>query len=340
MRCPRALALVATVALLVGLGALGCKKPEPEPTPTPAPGPTTKAAADQPGKGMKIALVLKTMTNPFFQRMLEGAEKKAAELGAEIISSATSTESSFDDQAKYVQDMIQSKVDAILIAPEGSKEIVPVLVEAKKAGIIVINLDNRVDAEAAKAAGLELDGYVGADNAEGGYLAGKHLAEKLGGTGVVTMIEGIPSADNAIARREGFEKAMAENEGIKVIKPFQSGQWEQDPAYNIMTNLLSTHSDLTGLFCANDMMALGAMRAIAGAQKTGKITVVSYDNLEEVQPALKKGELAATIEQHPDEMGSVGVEYAVRIKNGKTLTDDEKDTCVKLDVVTSEGVAK
>jgi len=242
-------------------------------------------------------------------------------------------ETDIDEQANKVRDMIQSKVDAILIAPAGSKEIVPVLVEAKEAGIIVINLDNRVDAEAAREAGLELDSYVGADNEEGGLMAGEYLVKLLAGKGTVTMLEGIPSADNAIARRKGFERALMGQTGMVVLKPFQSAHWDQEEAYNIMTNLLQTHSEITGLFCANDMMALGAMRAIDDAGKTGKITVVSYDNLPEVRDALKSGALAATVEQNPERMGSVGVEFAVKLKKGGEV---EKEYLVPLELAKGE----
>ena len=276
-------------------GVVGCKSGD-DGGAASGPAPAAKKAgagpadtADKPGAGMRIALVVKTMSNPFFQRMEEGAKQKAEELGAELECVAPARETDIDDQSNKVRDMIQSGVDAVLVAPAGSKEIVPVLLEAKQAGIITINLDNRVDAEAMAAAGLELDAYVGADNEEGGYMAGKHLAELMGGKGVVTMIEGIPSADNAIARREGFERAMAESEGIEVIRPLQSGHWEQQEAYDIMTNLLQTSPELGGLFCANDMMALGAMGAIDDAGATGTLYVVSYDNLPEVQDSLAEG---------------------------------------------------
>ena len=164
-------------------------------------------------------------------------------------------------------------------------------------------------------------------------MAGEYLVKLLAGKGTVTMLEGIPSADNAIARRKGFERALMGQTGMVVLKPFQSAHWDQEEAYNIMTNLLQTHSEITGLFCANDMMALGAMRAIDDAGKTGKITVVSYDNLPEVRDALKSGALAATVEQNPERMGSVGVEFAVKLKKGGEV---EKEYLVPLELAKGE----
>ena len=93
------------------------------------------------------------------------------------------------------------------------------------------------------------------------------------------MLEGIPGADNAEARKRGFLAAVAEAPGIEVVAS-QTGRWEMDRANEAFANVLTRRPDISGLFCANDMMALGAIRAIEAAGKTGKIVVTSYDNLE------------------------------------------------------------
>jgi len=327
------------LAAVVAGGSVGCKGGEDDSTTVTAPsGPGVRPSAPA-GEKMTIALMMKTMTNPFFQKMYEGAEEKAKELGVELKPLAAERETSIAEQADQVRNMIQAEVDAILVAPAGSKEIVPALLQSTRAGIITINLDNRVDPETMADAGLELDAYVGADNEQGGYMAGECLAELMGGEGVATMLEGIPSADNAIARREGFERAMREvGPGIELIRPFQSAHWEQEEGYECMTNLLQSRPDVTGLFCANDMMALGAMRAIADADRTDTMHVVSYDNLPEVQDALRDGELKGTIEQHPEVMGAMGVEYAHRLWSGETLSEDEKEFYVNLELITPESV--
>jgi ribose transport system substrate-binding protein len=80
--------------------------------------------------------------------------------------------------------------------------------------------------------------------------------------------------------------------------------------------MLAANKELDGLFCANDKMALGAMKAIEEAGQKGKLTVIGYDNIPDVRPSLSSGEMYATIEQHPDLMGQYGVKMAVGILSG------------------------
>ncbi|MFQ6098804.1 MAG: substrate-binding domain-containing protein, partial [Armatimonadota bacterium] len=321
----------ASLCLLMAVAALsGCKK-QPPSAPTSGPGPTAGA----PGPEYKVALVMKTMTNPFFITMEKGAREAADELGVRLIVQTPPKETDIDKQIDIVRDMISQGVDAICIAPADSKMIIESLLEAKRAGIVVINLDNRVDPEAAAEAGLRLDSYVGADNEEGGYLASKRLADLMGGEGKAAMLEGIQGVDNAEARKRGFLKAMQEHPDIEIVA-MQTANWQTEQAVDVMRDILAKNPDLQGLFCANDMMALGAIEAIAAAGKTGEIYVTSYDNLEAAREEIKAGRIDATIEQHPELMGKWGVEFAVQKLNGQSIPGEK---LVTLDVITKEDLS-
>jgi ribose transport system substrate-binding protein len=212
-----------------------------------------------------------------------------------------------------VQDVTAKGAQAILVTPADSKGIIPALKQAQEKGVLVINLDNRVDKPTADAAGLRLGGYVGADNQAGGHLAGETMVKALGRKGKVAILEGIRGADNAEARKRGFEAGV----GSKLqIVATDSAEWDTQKAYAKFQSILAAHPDLTGLFCANDKMALGALKAIQEAGRKGKITVIGYDNIPDVQPYLNSGEMYATIEQHPDLMGKYGVKMAVGGLNG------------------------
>jgi len=280
-----------------------------------------------------VALVMKTLTNPFFITMREGALKAQKEVDVDLRILAPPQETDIERQVAMVEDLVTQKVDAILIAPAGSKEIVPALVKAKKAGILVVNVDNRVDPAAAKAAGLELDGYIGADNERGGEIAGEHLVRLLGGKGDVAMLEGIRGVDNAEARRRGFLKAISRAPGIRLVAT-KTANWSQDEALSVFTDMLQANPTIRGLFCANDMMALGAIAAIDQAGKTGKIYVVGYDNLADAQKAMLDGKLHGTVEQHADLMGYESVRYAAAILRGEK--PKQKEVLVKLELITPE----
>lgn len=314
------------LALAAGL-LTGCGK-EKEPAPAPPAGasasggdaaagaPLTTAdldAVEKAAKPYKLVLIVKTRNNPFFDPMIRAFEAEAKALGAQAEVQAPQQETDKEVQFGYVQTVAAKGADAILIAPADSKGIIPALKAAAQKNILVLNLDNRVDkAEAAKQ-GLALAGYVGADNEAGGKLAGEAMTKALGGKGKVVIIEGIRGADNAEARKRGFEAGA---KGLEVVGA-ESAEWDTDKANAKTAALLAAHPDIRGIFCANDKMAVGAMKAVEQAGKKGKIVVIGYDNIPDVQPALKSGDMAATIEQHPDLMGKYGVRMAVGILNGK-----------------------
>jgi ribose transport system substrate-binding protein len=281
------------------------------------------------GKGkVKIGLVMKTLSNPFFITMEKGAKEEAERLGIDLVVQTPSKETDFEKQAQIVENMILMKMDAILIAPAASKELVSVLLKANRAGIPVLNLDNPLDAEAIKEMGLKVESYVGADNEAGGKLCGEHLAKVLGGKGKVAILEGIPGTLNAEARKRGFLKAVAKHPDIEVVAS-QTAHWVMEEALDVFSAILQSHPEINGLFCANDMMALGALKAI---EKAGKdVKVVSYDNLDVVKPLIKEGKILGSVEQFPDSMGIYGVRLAVDLLKGKEIP---KELMVNLEINT------
>lgn len=330
------------VSLALLLGAWGCGKEQAETPPPITPiqktagqtapgGAVTLAALDgitKADKPYNIVLIVKTRNNPFFKPMIDAFEQTATELGAKPEVQAPPQEMDKEKQFALVQQMIGKKVDAICIAPADSKAIVPVLKAAQDAGVLVVNLDNRVDEATAKAQGVVLGGYVGADNEEGGKLAGAQMLQVLNNKGSVAILEGIRGVDNAESRKRGFITAV---KGKLTIVASETAEWDTDKAYQKTQNILAAHPDITGIFCANDKMAVGALKAISEAGKTN-VAVIGYDNIPDVKSALASGAMKGTIEQHPDLMGKYGVKMAVGILNGKIAKGG--DIKVQLEVIT------
>jgi ribose transport system substrate-binding protein len=279
----------------------------------------------------KIGLVMKAASNPFFARMEEGARLAADSLQIELLVGAITQETDINQQISIVENMIVQGIQVLLITPADSKSIINVLKSARDAGIRIINVDNRIDAETAQLAGLKIDCYVGVNNEVGGKMAGDYLVQLMGGRGKVAMLEGIRGVDNAEARKRGFLMAI-ENSEIELVAS-QSANWAQDQGLDVFTNMLQANPEIKGLFCANDMMALGAIQAIEQAGKTGQIFVTSYDNLKAAQESILQGKLQATIEQHPEKMGFEGVVLAWELLNGKTIPEEK---LIQLDLVTKE----
>ncbi|HEV8487084.1 MAG TPA: sugar ABC transporter substrate-binding protein [Blastocatellia bacterium] len=276
-----------------------------------------------------VALVLKTLNNPFFIDMKKGAEDAATRLGATLIVQAAEREVDVDKQMQIIENLIQSKVSALCVTPSGSKEVVPAIVKANRAGIPVVIVDTRVDSQALKQAGGQVAGFIGSDNFEGGKLAGEFIVKRLGGKGKVAILEGIPGHETGDSRLKGFHSALEGHPDIQVVAS-QTANWERDQGYNVFQNILQSHPDVQALFACSDLMALGAVEAIASAKKTGTIVVVGFDAFSEAREAVQKGTMDATIAQSPYEMGSRAVENAYRLLKGEKV---EEDISVKIQLV-------
>jgi len=271
------------------------------------------AAADE----IKIGFIMKVV-NPYFEVMQEGAEAKAEELGVTLLCEAALEHTDIEGQIAIIEDMISQGVDAICIAPSGSKEVVPALELAIKAGIPVVDVDNRLDAETVAAAGLDPIPYVGVEDINSAYMAASYLVEQIGGEGKVAILEGIRGVDNAENRRAGAEKAFNEASGIEIVAS-QTANWGAEEALNVFTNILQANPDLNGVFCANDQMAFGAIQAIEAIGKTGEILVVGIDAEEQAYAYIREGKMLATIHQNQDAQGATAVETAFKMINGEDV---------------------
>ncbi len=291
-------------------------------------------ADDAPTQGPTIALVMKTLNNPFFVEMDRGAKEAAQRLGVHLLVQAPEREVDVEKQMQIIEDLIQRQVGAICVTPSGSKEIVPALVKANRAGIPVLVVDTRVDAATLAAAGGRAVTFIGSDNAEGGRIAGRYLIQRLQAKGKVAILEGIPGHETGDARMKGFRDAVAQEAGIQIIAS-QTANWERDQGYNVFQNILQSHPDLQGVFACNDLMALGAVEAIAAAGRTGQIVVVGFDATADARDAIRRGTLAASVAQHPEEMGRLAVEMALAVIHDQPIPPEIP---VKVELITKNNL--
>jgi len=275
-----------------------------------------------------IALVMKSLANEFFKTMEEGARSHHKEHADEydLVVVGIKDEEDVARQIDTVELMIAQGVDAIVIAPADSKAVVPVCKRAMDAGIIVVNIDNKFDKDVLADIGVKIP-FVGPDNRNGARLAAECLAKKLKTGDKVAIIEGVPNAFNGIQRKLGFEDAM-KAAGMNIVSS-QSGYWETAKAEPIVSALVTEHTDLKAVLCANDSMAIGAVAAIKAAGKSSEILVVGFDNILAVQRLLKEGKILCTVDQHADKLALYGIEYALDMLKRKG-TPSDRETPVDL----------
>ncbi|MEA3365992.1 MAG: sugar ABC transporter substrate-binding protein [Candidatus Hydrogenedentes bacterium] len=311
------------IALVLGVGCGGDQ--------TASQGPKDHAL---PSAKPRVALIMKSLANEFFLTMEEGAQahqKKHAD-AYELIAQGIKDERDVNRQVQLVEQMIAQDVDAIVIAPADSKLLISACQKAMDAGIVVVNIDNKFDDEVLAEREVRIP-FVGPDNRKGARKVGEYLAAKLSEGAPVAIVEGIPTAFNAIQRKLGFEDAM-NAPGMKIVAS-QSGSWETSKANQVVSAMITENPNIKAFLCANDSMALGAVAALRAAGKLDSVYVVGFDNISAAQELLKKGEILATADQHADQLAVYGIEYALKMLAGEAPPEDYE---TPVDLVTAEDL--
>lgn len=291
------------------------------------------ATPSKPASKPIIALVMKTLTNPFFIDMEKGARRAEQELGVQLKVKTAAQETSIEQQIQIVEALIEARVNAIVIAPGDSMALIPILKKAQDAGIRVINIDNRLDPVYSARLGLGSVPFISVDNEQGAYKAVKAISERINRPTQAAIVEGIRGAANAEARKQGALRAFAENHAIHVVAS-ETANWKIDEGYQVTEKLFSAYPDIGVIFCANDMMALGALKYLEVGGKS-QVLVAGFDALEEAKAAIRAGKLVASIDQQAAQQGYLGVQYAVRALAGETLP---AETVIDTTLITAEAL--
>ena len=265
----------------------------------------------------KVALVMKSLANEFFRTMEDGAKdyQKAHADEFELIANGIKNETDTGEQIRIVEQMVNAGAKALVIAPADSKALVSAVKKAMDQGVVVINIDNRLDPALLKSKGISVP-FVGPDNRKGARLVGDFLAnEKLKAGDQVGIIEGVPTTTNAQQRTAGFKDAM-EAAHVKIVS-VQSGNWEIDKGNAVAASMLNEYPDLKALLAGNDSMALGAVSAVRAAGKTGQVQVVGYDNINAIKPMLADGRVLATLDQAASQQAVYGIQAALKMVKGE-----------------------
>ncbi|MCT8555590.1 ribose ABC transporter substrate-binding protein RbsB [Glaesserella parasuis] len=253
-----------------------------------------------------IALAISTLDNPFFVTLKEGAEKKAKELGYNLV-----VLDSQNDPAKElsnVEDVTVRGAKVLLINPTDSEAVGTAVAVANKKNIPVITLDRGANKG-------NVVSHIASDNVAGGKMAGDFIAEKVGKNAKVIQLEGIAGTSAARERGEGFKQAIEANQFELLAS--QPADFDRTKGLNVMENLLASHGSAKAVFAQNDEMALGALRAIKASGKN--ILVVGFDGTDDAVKAVNGGQLAATIAQQPEKIGELGVEVADKVLKGEKV---------------------
>ncbi|WP_405781643.1 substrate-binding domain-containing protein [Streptomyces sp. NBC_01378] len=277
------------------------------------------------GKSAKLGLSVSTLNNPFFVQMKAGAQAEAKKEGVKL--TVTDAQNDASQQANQLQNFTSEGMSSVIVNPVDSDAVGPAVRGANKADIPVVAADRGVNK--AKTATL-----VASDNVAGGRQAAKTLADKLGGTGKIVILQGTAGTSASRERGQGFAEGIEAYPGIKVVAK-QPADFDRTKGLDVMTNMLQANAGVDGVFAENDEMALGAIKALGS--KAGKsVAVVGFDGTPDGLKAVEAGTLYASVAQQPKELGRIAVQNAVRAAKDKKVAEMVK---VPVKVVTSKNVA-
>jgi fructose transport system substrate-binding protein len=310
------LALLFVVVLMVA----GCVAPAAPSAPPPAAPATTAApaATEAPpaAKQPVVGLITKTEINPFFVKMKEGAEKEAAAKGAKLLTGAGAQDGDNEGQITVMENMVNAGANGILITPNVSAAIVPAIQKAREAGVMVIALDTPTDPQDAT------DALFATDNFKAGQLIGEYAKAAMGGKPVkIAMLDGTTGAAVSSLRHDGFLKGFGIAEGDPQIVCVAATKGDQATGQTVMENCLTKEPGINLVYTINEPAAFGANTALKAAGKDKDVMVVSIDGGCPGVTGVKNGQIAATSQQYPLKMASMGVDAVVDyVQTGKKVS--------------------
>lgn len=258
-----------------------------------------------------IAVIPKGVSHSFWLTVKAGADAAGKDLNVKIIWKGPAQETDYSGQINIVEDMINQRVDGIVLAPSHGDSLVPMVERAGREGIPLTIFDSGISTQ-------NYLSYVSTDNRQGGVVAAKRMGEKLGGKGKVAILGVKKGSVSTDEREEGFrETIQKEFPGIALVPIIYYGEANAAKSLQVTEDVLTANSDLTGLFASNESSTVGAVRAIRQRNLAGKVTLVGFDATSDLVQNVREGAIDSLVLQNPFKMGYEGVKTIVDKIGGK-----------------------
>lgn len=267
----------------------------------PTPGPASSGSAS-----VKVGLITKTDSNPYFVKLREAAQAEADKKGAKLIALAGKFDGDNEGQVSAIENLVSQGVKGILITPNSSTGILAAIKKARDAGVVVVALDTATDPADA------VDATFATDNKQAGVFEGQWVKGTLGSTAPkLLMLDGTPGGTVDDFRHDGFLQGMGLAKGAAAIAGMENTNGDQTKAQTAMENLLQRVPDVNAVYTINEPAAAGAYAAISAAGKAKQVTMASIDGSCTGVRNVQAGKIGATVMQFPAKMAQQGVDAVV-----------------------------
>jgi len=283
----------AAVAMLAGLAGCADKKPE----------------------QTRIALVVKSLGNGFFDAAHQGAREAAGQIGGvEVIYTGPTTPSA-EGQIEIINSLISQKVDAIVVSANDPDALVPIAKKAMQRGIKVISFDS----------GLAPEGRQMQLNPSNAALIGEKqiqmAAAELGGKGELAILSASAQATNQNiwigVMKQTLEKP--EYAGLKLVATVY-GDDQSDKSYREAIGLLRSHPNLKAIVAPTTVGIVAASKAVVDEGLVGKVFVTGLGLPSEMAGHVKSGAVREFAIWNPIDLGYAATWAAHEFVTGKATT--------------------
>jgi ribose transport system substrate-binding protein len=267
--------------------------------------PTTRAA-NPPALGLAVA----NLQADFFNQIKQSGEAAGKAKGVDVDTVDAHGDSA--TQVSQVQDLLTKGIGALIYIPAGATAAGVPVKAAHAAKVPVVAVDRDPPDQPA-------DTFIATDSVSAARTLGDYVCKITGGTGVVAIIQGQLGTTPEIDRNKGFDEALAQCPGLKVVAKQASKAWAQDEGFAIAQDMLQRHPEITVFFGRADALALGAAQAVKVTHPDHKVFVVGFDGDVAGLKAVQAGTLEATMTQKTQFMGRLAVDSALDLAAGKTV---------------------
>jgi ribose transport system substrate-binding protein len=259
-----------------------------------------------------IAIVSKGFQHQFWQAVKKGAEDEAAKEGATITFEGPPTEQDIETQMSMLNTALAKHPKALAFAALDSKAAAPALEQAKSDNIPVIAFDSGVEGDIPVTT-------AATDNKAAAAEAAKHMSDLLGGKGKVALVVHDQTSKTGQERRDGFIEWMKSNAPGITLLPVQYGGGDQAKSADITKSILAANPDVAGIYGSNEGSAIGVVKGVEEAGKSGKVKIVGFDSGKAQIDAIKDGTMAGAITQNPIGIGQQTVAAAMKVIRGESV---------------------
>ncbi|PSJ47299.1 rhizopine-binding protein [Zobellella endophytica] len=280
------------------------------------------AYADEIKLGVSMAL----FDDNFLTLVRQAMQEKVAELEG-VDAQFEDAKNDVGQQLQQVESFVNQGLDAIVINPVDTQAVAPIIKRAADAGIPLIFVNRRPEAELPE--GMA---FVGSDSKVAGVLQMEYIAEQLGGKGNVAILMGALSDEATRDRTRGVEEVAARYPDIKIITK-ETAKWGRKEGIDITNNWLLSGYEIDAIASNNDEMAIGAIMAL-GKDRLENVIIGGVDATPDALAFVDKGMLDVTVFQDAKGQGSAAIETAYKMARGEAV---EQSVMIPYELVTPEN---